>query len=112
MPFDEGSAIDEWDVVEVDYLEDISTMAGDGRIARLTRRRSSNFGCAFVSSAPCTAYTDSSYAAVLGDWDNRELCREGDGTPKRGHGSPKACMVKGRERKQGVATTVMAFHTG
>lgn len=42
-----------------------------------------------------------SYTPILGDWDNRELCRKCDGTPpERGHGSPNACMVK--RKKEGT----------
>lgn len=57
MPFHEGGAIDEWDVVEVDYLGSISRVADYRCISQLTRRRSSNFGCACVSSASHTIDT-------------------------------------------------------
>jgi hypothetical protein len=102
VPFDKGRAGDEGHVVEVDYLSHVSQPAACAVVPGGSLVGATQTLAASLSALHCLSDRNvPSYTPILGDWYNRELCRESDGTPpERGHGSPNACMVKKKKKRR------------
>lgn len=82
MPFYKGSAVDEWYIVEVDYLymliDLVETCGAYTRWGVLTLKCNSNFGYKSVSHGVRLQLTGVAYAAILWHWYCGELCRKCD----------------------------------